>query len=256
MVMTIPYINKVKVLSKISPPLAPPAPTSPAQEIRGAVIAIEGADLDLVAEIGAFIREHISKDPTCAVQIWTMDPAPKEIAAVDTVMTEGLPADVSVANAPQDPFVKYLSTISSWHVKSREITKFITTAPSSTSTDSTTPSQKILPVALLPKGFSLTTSDQYSLCIPINDSYAPVDHWQWMATLWRGIIGPDLTVFVKRVGDQEEMERMGGVEMRSDCSVIVVRVPEESKMDEKTARRLGFEVLEIVRTVESGFGRK
>lgn len=78
-----------------------------------------------------------------------------------------------------------------------------------------------------------------------------------MATLWRGIIGPDLTIFVKRVSDKEEMERMGGVELRSDCAVIVVRVPDGTgKMEEKTARRLGFEVLEIVRGVEMGFGRK
>jgi HMG box factor len=49
MVMTIPYVNKIKVLAKISPPLAPPGPASPAQEIRGAVIAVEGSDKEILA---------------------------------------------------------------------------------------------------------------------------------------------------------------------------------------------------------------
>jgi len=48
---------------------------------------------------------------------------------------------------------------------------------------------------------------------------------------------------------------MGGVEMRGDCAAIIVRIPEGSKMDEKTARRLGFEVVEFVRNMESGFGK-
>jgi HMG box factor len=32
--------------------------------------------------------------------------------------------------------------------------------------------------------------------VPIADAYAPVDHWQWMATLWRGVVGADLVVYV------------------------------------------------------------
>ena len=76
-----------------------------------------------------------------------------------------------------------------------------------------------------------------------------------MATLWRGIVGPDLTIYVSRVS-REEFSKYGGVEVRVDCACIVVRVPEEvAKMDEKTARRLGFEVVEFVRNVESGFSR-
>jgi hypothetical protein len=75
-----------------------------------------------------------------------------------------------------------------------------------------------------------------------------------MATLWRGIVGPDLTIYVNKVG-RDELNKMGGVEIRGDCAAIIVRVLEGAKMDEKTARRLGFEVVEFVRNVESGFGR-
>lgn len=248
MVMTIPYVSKIKVLTKISPPLAPPGPTSPTQDIRGAVVAVEGPDKALLTEISAFINQYLSKDLSFAITAWTTDAKP----ATET--------DTEMADAPndedRDPFVDYLSIISEWHKKSLEMTRYITTSPPPpNTTTSSDPRPKILPVALVPGGFSLSTSDSFALRIPINDSYAPVDHWQWMATLWRGIVGPDLTVYVSRVG-RDEMNKYGGVEIRQDCPCIVVRIPEGSrKMDEKTARRLGFEVVEFVRNVEAGLGR-
>lgn len=65
-----------------------------------------------------------------------------------------------------------------------------------------------------------------------------------MATLWRGIAGPDLTVYVTSVhGDG----LVGGVEVKADCKVIVVRVASGVTGKEGMARRLGFEVLEFVR---------
>ncbi|CZT01932.1 related to mating type protein [Rhynchosporium agropyri] len=259
MVMTIPYVNKIKLLTKISPPLAPPGPTSPAQSTRGAVVAVEGPEKDLLSEIGAFINEYLSKDPSFAVTAWNVSES--------KVATPGA-ADLEMNGASNvdacNPFVDYMSIISTWHTKSLEMIRYITTAPlsippnSNPNTNTTVEEKtvpKILPVALVPTGFSLSTSDTYAHRIPINDVYSPVDHWQWMATLWRGIVGPDLTVYVSRVG-KDEMVKYGGVEIKQDCPCIVVRIPEGSnKMDEKTARRLGFEVVEFVRNVEAGFGR-
>lgn len=113
-----------------------------------------------------------------------------------------------------------------------------------------------------------------------------------MATLWRGIVGPDLTVFCCKVG-REEYNKFGGVEVREDVGAIVVRILDEGRsgslgeiaerggsesarskglgsageisadrgvkdgndklwMDEKTKRRLGFEVLEWVRASAGG----
>ncbi|KAI9640070.1 slightly ste11-like protein [Ciborinia camelliae] len=360
MVMTIPYMNKLTVLSKISPPLAAPGPTSPAHEIRGAVIAVEGVEKGLIREVGDFIKSHLDKDASCVVRTWVTESSPGQesrepgalVGDEDTEMR-----DVSAVKetgkernnqkekekvkekdenkhetAPDmkdvkekelaDPFVEYLSTISQWHRNSSQITKFITTIPPSSprreaSTTSSTPHSseasqsstphKRTPIALIPHGYSLTMSDTYSMKLPINDSYAPVDHWQWMATLWRGIVGADLTVFVKGVG-REEMERCGGVEWSVGAGGrgIVVRIlvseragregslgsagdasaglrkgsvstvgsgggeraererEKESggarerikaKMDEKTRRRLGFEVGEWVRGIDAGWGR-
>lgn len=251
--MTIPYVNKIKVLTKISPPLAPPGAVSPAQEVRGAVIAVEGPDKETLADVGAFINEHLSKDPSCKIRTWgTSASKPTAPQTVDVEMANATSsAALTVDDDEKDPFVDYLAIISEWHKKSLEMTRYITTLPDCSSSDA---KGQIMPIALVPNGFSLSTSDTFALRIPINDSYAPVDHWQWMATLWRGIVGPDLTIYVNKVS-RDEMNKMGGVEIRGDCAAIIVRILEGAEMGEKTARRLGFEVVEFVRNVESGFGR-
>ncbi|KAF7952171.1 uncharacterized protein EAE97_001668 [Botrytis byssoidea] len=348
MVMTIPFWNKLNILSKISPPLAAPGPTSPAQDIRGAVIAVEGMEKGLIREVGDFIRGHLEKDANCMVRTWmTGSDARQESRDIavdedaDTEMRDVLGVratrekgkerikgkeenkhemvmdmkDLQEKEESSDPFVEYLSTICQWHRNSLQITKFITTVPPSSprrdnSTASSTPQSseasqsstphKRTPIALIPHGYSLTLSDAYSLKLPINDSYAPIDHWQWMATLWRGIVGADLTVFVKGVG-REEMERSGGVEWLVGRGIVVrILVSEKvgregslpgdreclgkgststvgsgggerekegsggkekekekikGKMDEKTRRRLGFEVGEWVRGIDGGWGR-
>jgi hypothetical protein len=257
MVMTIPFVNKIKVLAKISPALAAPSALSPAVETRGAAIAIESSDKELLAEVGEYIKDNLQNDSSCVMKTWSgTTPAGNATsdASADTTMTEGGPKD------SPDLFMEYLSTISNWHKNSQEMIKHVTTPPPPASTkkkDTVQPKQTH--IALMPAGFSLTTSDAFAIQIPINDSYAPVDHWQWMATLWRGIIGPDLTIYAARVGKDEVsgggIGGGGGVEVRKDCSAIIVRVEEGKKMDEKTARRLGFEVMEFVRGEHVGIGR-
>jgi HMG box factor len=131
---------------------------------------------------------------------------------------------------------------------------------------------KTLPIALLPSGFSLTLSDRFACSIPITDAYEAVDHWQWMATLWRGIVGADLVVYVhSSATDGGESGAPGGgvlgtgtngsVEVRN-ASLMVVKVPLATAvgnvegpqgagavpLDDKIERRLGFEVVEWVRS--------
>jgi hypothetical protein len=334
-IIKIPNNNKFKVLSRICPPLAPLGPASPVNEVRGAIIAVEGTEPHLVAEVGNFIGDHLSKEAEYIIKSFS---APVENAAPRDSMVEVqmIDADMRTFNSPKipSPFMKYLNIIQYWHEKSEEIIKFITTTPPPalshgaslsskpiSPTATTAPSPKpitsppesvpvdnsippaisttgtsnhvdpnpAVPIALLPYGFSLTISDQAAISIPINDAYAPVDHWQWMATLWRGIVGPDLVIYVKSVllpttttpGDKEAMEEMsrnGVVEVRREredsARIVVVRVPiredrastagvaggydgmngegslgaaGRGKAQEATLRRLGFEVLEIVR---------
>lgn len=260
MVMTIPFMNKIKVLSKISPALAVPGAGSPVHEVRGAVIAVEGPDSAAVAEVGRYIEAYLSKDDEIFLKSWEEEPKKED----GTVMTNG-------GAGSSETFDRYLNVVREWHRKGKEMESFVTTPPPppvsehSASNFSDTPisptnttsssstftlgnpsslSRTRTPVALLPRGFSLSTSDRFASRIPINDAYAPVDHWQWAATLFRGIIGPDLTIYVTG-GKDEDRHVAAGVDIRNDCAAMVV-----SGSEEKNLRRLGFEVLEFVR----GFG--
>ena len=81
-----------------------------------------------------------------------------------------------------------------------------------------------------------------------------------MATLWRGIVGADLTVYVKRIsaaaagtpGDEEQGSNNSVEFANADHSVLVVRMVDDGQgrggMDEKLERRLGFEIMEWVRS--------
>ncbi|KAL0470204.1 hypothetical protein QR685DRAFT_587114 [Neurospora intermedia] len=181
-----------------------------------------------------------------------------------------------VPSTNTNPFPRYLDLMLSWHLKASELTKFVTTpyfSPSSSSSSSSSsrysspshslssPSQNLpkLPIALLPLGYSLTYSDRFACTIPIADAYAPVDHWQWMATLWRGIVGPDLTVYVKPVTEEDtavEGWAPVGVEVKGE-KLIVVRVVVPSgwgeqketvvELDSEAEKQLAYEVGEWVR---------
>lgn len=72
-----------------------------------------------------------------------------------------------------------------------------TTLPSSTA-DNTPPTA--IPLILL-RRYQLHASNTFAQHIPLGPTYTPIDHWQWMATLWRGTLGPDLTVYIKDYDD-------------------------------------------------------
>jgi len=345
MVMTIPYINKIKVLAKISPPLAPHAPcTSPAHTAtRGAVVAVDGQDRESVRAMVRWLEEFLGREGEYVVRVFDDEEETKK--KNDGRGDGSTDAVERVAN----PFVGYLETIAAWHRRSEEIVRFITAAPndapappsasaptparpwdptqpqrqarpaspatspktvpgnagtppppasappttsspsppspSSTprSPTSTSPSAATttteppprpppVPIALIAR-YQLSLSDAFASSIPINDAYAPVDHWQWMATLWRGVVGADVTVYIKdRTGgggvdgyEDGGGARLGGgtgVEVRlADARAIVVRKGGAGGgcggkggpgLGEGALRRVGFEVGEWVRGMGGG----
>jgi HMG box factor, other len=270
-VMTIPFINKIKVLAKISPPLVT-RPTSSDSPARGAVIAVDGQDSSLVHIMVKYLGGLLTKEGRYAVRVF-----------------EGpeihLRQKPSQAGEMGDATMDYLNIISEWHRISGEIVQFVsqpsknveTKAADDSSLDvsptPTTPktseaqisqadssndrgdqksesSLNPIPIALVPR-YQLTTADLFACAIPINDSYAPLDHWQWMASLWRACVGPDATVYIRECGE-EEVERHGGgnpVEVRlHDARTIVVRKTQSSpkEIEEKALRRVGFEIEEYL----------
>lgn len=77
-----------------------------------------------------------------------------------------------------------------------------------------------------------------------------------MATLWRGIVGPDVTVVVKDAASADNKDDAGralgagtGVEVRlADARAIIVRTGDTGVPD-GALRRVGFEVGEWIRGV-------
>ncbi|KIW15927.1 hypothetical protein PV08_05977 [Exophiala spinifera] len=374
MIMSIPVLNKIKVLSQISAPLPPPGPLSPKPEVRGAIIAIEGMDTATVHSMMNSLAEQLEKEGKFAVRIFG-GPTPfhTERAGSNTLLTRAMTTEL------------YLSMLSEWHQISKEMVDYISTRPGdadmtrysvprlssqshealqehlhhptdtgherktlekvvtnfdgkgntasnsavfspktidksaelpiqspagkgrsqstsgmgdgsvrpalttvsrpsnstrippppTTPPTTTKPSSRIppprtpqprsivsdpdrvpfsrlssnaIPVALVPH-FQLTTVDASSISMPISDGFSPPAHWQWFATLWRGSIGPDITIVVKGVEDEGDAVEPGrasvggivntpmggrerysssvghsGVEIRlNDCRAVIVK---------------------------------
>jgi len=124
----------------------------------------------------------------------------------------------------------------------------------------TTPSK----AAVLLRTYTLTACNVYASRLQLHDVYSAENHWQWTACLWRGIIGPDLTIYVRSA----ECWAPGtvGVEVRADMRVMFVH--KVSSLESLTTgndgkggprgieagalRRLGFEVGEWLRNFGKG----
>ncbi|CAI6265946.1 unnamed protein product [Periconia digitata] len=233
MVMSVPYHVKIKVLGRITPPLREAGPMSPVAAIRGAIIAIEGDDLAAVDELTTWLHDFLGASARdFAVKIQEAPSTP------DGTHEKGKAVDVG--------FEDYLDLVREWHGKSRDMIHYITTVPtSSASSSSLTPSSSEssssspqpaststpsstslpphkptdpkrektdpppLPVLLLPT-YQIHAANTYASRIPIQDVYSPMDHWQWMATLWRGTVGPDLTIYVKSPSPAPHASHAGG----------------------------------------------
>ncbi|KAF2017394.1 hypothetical protein BU24DRAFT_149715 [Aaosphaeria arxii CBS 175.79] len=240
MVMSVPYQIKVKVLGRITPPLKQPGPTSPAPQVRGAIIAIEGDCAASIEELATWLQDYLEKE------------------------NEYRPRVVEPPKVPEDDsgevtFEEYLDLIKTWHGRSREMIEYISTPVAVVKDDeaqSTSSSSEaaILPVVILPT-YQLHASNVYTSRIPIQDAYSPTDHWQWMATLWRGTVGPDLTIYVHS-GENKEGTPTGAktVELNEDVRLLTVRKDKDKEIDSSALRRVGFEVGEWIRTVGTNVG--
>ncbi|KAI9777111.1 MAG: hypothetical protein M1839_009067 [Geoglossum umbratile] len=261
MVMTIPFINKIKVISRISPPLSPPGPLSPPHQIRGTIIAIDGNDTATTEKLFRWLEQALRKTGEYAIRSFE--------APLNHFERCDRPA---AGRGDSEFFVEYLGEVLAWHRRTGEIIRHVTQLPagggggggervSQPPPTTTTPSSSSSssqphphPISLLPH-YILTRSNTAASHIPINDRYAPVDHWQWMATLWRGCVGPDFTVYARADCPPDEFAKCPAVEMRPDAAAVVVRSLRGAATvwEDRVLRRLGFEVGEWVKGGE-GWG--
>jgi HMG box factor len=115
----------------------------------------------------------------------------------------------------------------------------------------------------------LYASNRLASAIPIggSDQYSPNDHWQWAATQWRGIIGPDLTIYLhdaalgKSGKPSMEIEFTDG---KKGAALFVVKRTKDGELsadseakhtpmqlEPSALRRVGFEVSEWVKAFGS-----
>lgn len=296
-----PFLLKLEVLRSISPPLKPPGAGQLGFETRGPLIAIEGAATSVLREVASVVEKALSVSGEYAVKTWTEDHAQQaqtqtsagggETGARKSSSNsnnnnnndpETQPEQVETTTAPakRPPgLASYIARMLRWHKTSEDLIRYITHHPrpstsSGESAKTTTagredakpnPPKQLLPVAIVADGYSLTTSDRYAASLQVGDAYRADDHWQWVATLWRGIVGADLTIYVKRVGEAE-VQSTNCVEFVGP-GVMVLRILTPTAaveggrgggtwgVDERLERRLGFEIIEWVRSgsFRSGF---
>ncbi|ORY06240.1 hypothetical protein BCR34DRAFT_590673 [Clohesyomyces aquaticus] len=257
MVMSVPYNVKVKVLGRITPPLKEPGPTSPAIRVRGAILAIEGDNTSAVKEMAEWLKDFLLKDQGDNGYKYKYSPRISE------------PPKVPKDSQKDVTFEEYLDLIKEWHGRSKEMIGYITTPVSTDSPDSSNSTSSprkdspnlsssssplsqdsaTKPVVILPT-YQLRAADVYTSRIPIQDAYSPTDHWQWMATLWRGTVGPDLTIYVQNADPKDTPPRGGKlVEVNEEGRYLTVKREKGGAFDEGALRRVGFEVKEWIHGV-------
>jgi len=254
-----PYSNKIKLLGRITPPYKPETN----DQNRGAIIAIEGDDLAAVDELSQWLNNYLIKQDEYNPRI------------IEPPKIPGEGRDVT--------FEDYLDLIKEWHGKSQEMIQYITgqsPAPgvsSSSQSKASSPTKDSVmgeastdrkdsatlpelpqvtaastrkPVIVLPT-FQLEASVAFASRIPIRDAYSATDHWQWMATLWRGTVGPDLTLYVKTY-DAKEGFAGAKPEMDEMIRCLTIFRARGGSFVDADLRRAGFEVNEWIKGMKSG----
>ncbi|EOD46403.1 putative hmg-box transcription factor protein [Neofusicoccum parvum UCRNP2] len=254
-VMGMPFWGKIRVLGKIAPPWRPAA-REPAAAVRGAIVAVEGDDGAAVVGMSRWLEENLNKTGETHARVAEAPRAPPEPLR-RSPGGEGSGGGTSLG--------EYIDVIAEWHGRTREMVEFITRAPGE-EVGTPTPTERMVgegagevrtPVLIMPT-YNLGAADAWASRISITDNYSPADHWQWVATLWRGIVGPDITIYIRDV-QAGELEMTGGkaVEVREDgqTKCLIVKRAVGKEIDESAMRRLGFEVGELIRGV-SGLNGK
>ncbi|KAI1820022.1 hypothetical protein F4861DRAFT_533998 [Xylaria intraflava] len=260
------FMHRLEVLRAISPPLRPPGPGGPHFEIRGPIIAVEGASTPVLKEVAAIIEKALSVSTEFAVRVWSEDTStaiahssPEPHASNNGETNRRPPSFIS-------PIAGYVARMLKWHKTSEDLIRYITSyppprqigvntgtpGPNGDAASASLSPRPRLPVAILSDGYSFTFSERYAGALHVTDAYRADDHWQWVATLWRGIVGADLTVYVKKTADDVKGGNANGSGSNNSVDIVgpgimVLHVPEGGRVDEKLERRLGFEIAEWVR---------
>jgi HMG box factor len=133
---------------------------------------------------------------------------------------------------------------------------------------------KKIPLLVIPN-YLVGASNTWAAALPVVDDYSVFNHWQWVATLWRGIPGPDFTLYIAGgsrtrtsssssdaaepppQGQGQPQQRFGpprtAVEFKEEHGTIIIH-KEKGSLDPSAIRRAAFEIGEWAR-VAAGHGK-
>lgn len=251
-VMQIPAERKLSTLMKVCRNL-------PSRSGRGQVIAVEGPiDGPALGQISHIVEQALQTCRNTCVRSWSGDDASVSARSV----SEGIGSGSIQSHRPPVSIPEYYTSIMGWHERSSQIVRHVTSEsrdqvgtpsaegpltspyPGSPSTESRGGSRvQSTPVALIKDGYCLTESDRFACNSAGAENWTANDHWQWAAMLWRGIVAPDLTVYVCP-SRSEDIEHMGSVDFQRQLNMMLVRIPITLEVSESTRRRVSFEVKE------------
>lgn len=274
--MSMPFEAKLAILRKIAPPK-----TLKKDSPRGPLIVIEGDNASAVKDLAKWLSDTLHKDNELIVKLLNGPDVSSEggkeeaMAEYHMLVAEWLGNSKEIlkdlqyeaTSSPDTARLTKMDVSSAAWQPDRQInenynddddtpTKSISTQTDSAGSHSPTKKNSLAdimdvdkttlakPIAILPL-FSLHASNTFACRIPLTDTYAPNDHWSWNATQWRGVIGPDLTIYLK---DGKEKGKL--VEQSEEEKLFVVRKGAD-EVDGATLRRLGFEIGEWVRAFGS-----
>lgn len=283
-IMGMDFRGKVHVLRRV----APPVPVRK-NALRGPLVVIEGDSSEAVLELGSWLASTLCKGDDLNVSLLE-GPKLSPIGGKDSLMSQyhrlvadwiekgsqireslaikiASPTDsVMIDAAPAKKLRKdidenYNDSDDSSVVKAGEDTRPTSDGRSQRSnsdaekmdidTASKTASGSAKPVSIIPN-YSLHACNFFACNISIHahDPYSPSDHWQWTASQWRGIISPDLTIYVADAATGDGGKQ--SVDILDEGNLFVVKRTkvngkEALEIEPSTLRRLGFEVSEWVR---------
>ncbi|KAI4743143.1 hypothetical protein E4T50_06470 [Aureobasidium sp. EXF-12298] len=248
-IMSMSFMAKVQILGRVAPPF--PTSENSNNKPRATIIAIEGDDPEAARNVTDWLEEFLGREGDMVVKVIDGPKLPENKDGQEVEIPE------------------LLRTVAEWHDKSKKtLEQLARGAKERKDSDSSSQSgsagdSEAMEVdschgsgrtVILLRTYTVTAANVFASRMAISDAYKAADHWQWTATLWRGVVGPDMTVYVKEADKADEGGK-GGVEIKEENRVMAVRRfkgGEENGgvegIEAGALRRLGFEVGEWVRS--------
>lgn len=248
-------MQKISAFNCICKPLPTALPTG-ARFPRLPVIAIEGDDIEAVSELfHAVVKLLSNSDPIDVIDEpdFSISERPhrlEESAEISDglLMPTGDGNDLDPASALKDTegglgVAEYLEHVASWTRRCVQIKNAVMHSNSA--------SQRMV----LVNRYMVSRSDSASARLSPGGLSA-LQHWQWCATVWRGCIGPDMTIYVVNVPNGSIGEEAVEAKERGKVVFVKKEVGELGRKawEAKVIRRLVFEVGEIVGNLKGFMG--